>query len=668
MTFTKFTSADGIQSNVLSAIGVSLDGTVWAGSEGCGQWGDNLSAYNGIQWKVFQDESGPGKSVSSLAFARDGAAWVGTNLAEYLCGPGRGLFRYRDKVWTRFTHEDGFGDVLDCVNSVAIDAAGIVWAGTNKGIGRYDGVSWRNYTKTDGLVSDSITAAAVDSLGRVWAGTYSGLSCFDGKTWKTYTLGDGLAGNYICSLSIGPGNEVWAGTETGLSCFDGAQWKSFRIADGLPDDAVNSIAVSPGGVVWIGTAKGLGRYDGVLWTRWTTNDGPRTNSVTAIAAGRDGKLWYGMDDYRESGGVGYFDGKTWDSPETLRELDQFAIGGIAADNNGNVWIGAFDRRAAIGDLRVFRYDGSVLTTCAASGDLAGKKVSALAIGPKNDLWVGTDQALHRFDGTVWKRCGKTDGMPESSINAIAFGPDGMVWAGTRDGLYCSQTGIWTRISTPEGMPVDIVGVAVDSGGAVFVIFGASNGNGFYRFKDDTWTPVNISAERIIPLQTVFVDSRDRLWAGTPSFGVFCFDGNSWKSYTVREGLGTNNIWKLAEGSNGEIWTAPCLSRFLSDTSTGIDRSPFTHRAFAVLGNHPNPFNMGTIIEFTLPAPGKSSLIIYDITGRKVRELVSGDLSSGKHSVLWDGKDSAGETVSSGIYLSTLRLGSATATRRMLFLK
>jgi len=78
--------------------------------------------------------------------------------------------------------------------------------------------------------------------------------------------------------------------------------------------------------------------------------------------------------------------------------------------------------------------------------------------------------------------------------------------------------------------------------------------------------------------------------------------------------------------------------------------------------------MCTIIDFTLPAPGKFSLIIYDITGRKVRELVSGDLSSGKHSVLWDGKDSAGETVSSGIYLSTLRFGSATATRRMLFLK
>lgn len=88
----------------------------------------------------------------------------------------------------------------------------------------------------------------------------------------------------------------------------------------------------------------------------------------------------------------------------------------------------------------------------------------------------------------------------------------------------------------------------------------------------------------------------------------------------------------------------------------------------ITGNHPNPFNPTTTISFTLPSFGMASLAVYSITGQKVRNLVSGPMSGGVHSVAWDGRDDSGKALSSGVYLSRLNMGNHTATGRMLLVK
>jgi hypothetical protein len=78
--------------------------------------------------------------------------------------------------------------------------------------------------------------------------------------------------------------------------------------------------------------------------------------------------------------------------------------------------------------------------------------------------------------------------------------------------------------------------------------------------------------------------------------------------------------------------------------------------YLLFQNYPNPFNQSTKIEFALSHSGLVSLNIYDILGRKVKTLVSENLSSGYKSVLWDGKDDFGNEVSSGIYFYQLKIG------------
>jgi hypothetical protein len=90
--------------------------------------------------------------------------------------------------------------------------------------------------------------------------------------------------------------------------------------------------------------------------------------------------------------------------------------------------------------------------------------------------------------------------------------------------------------------------------------------------------------------------------------------------------------------------------------------------FPTLRNYPNPFNPSTTIPFLLPDPGIVTLIVYDITGCKIRTLVSERMSAGTHSVNWDGRDDNGQPVGSGVYLSRLRAGKLTATGRMLLVK
>jgi enediyne biosynthesis protein E4 len=85
--------------------------------------------------------------------------------------------------------------------------------------------------------------------------------------------------------------------------------------------------------------------------------------------------------------------------------------------------------------------------------------------------------------------------------------------------------------------------------------------------------------------------------------------------------------------------------------------------------HPNPFNPSTTIGFALAQSGPTSLDIYTVDGRKVKNLVSETLTAGHHNVTWTGKDNAGRSVASGTYFYRLRAADGSQlTGRMALIK
>jgi hypothetical protein len=112
-----------------------------------------------------------------------------------------------------------------------------------------------------------------------------------------------------------------------------------------------------------------------------------------------------------------------------------------------------------------------------------------------------------------------------------------------------------------------------------------------------------------------------------------------------------------------------ISEFAVDIVSGIDSGdgaiPSDYKLYQ---NHPNPFNASTRIAFQIPYNSKVKIEIFDITGALVATLVDSQYSAGVHTIIWQGINSKGESLASGVYLYKLTVGDISSVRRMILLK
>jgi len=103
-------------------------------------------------------------------------------------------------------------------------------------------------------------------------------------------------------------------------------------------------------------------------------------------------------------------------------------------------------------------------------------------------------------------------------------------------------------------------------------------------------------------------------------------------------------------------------------STGVEDDAVIPMSVVLLGNQPNPFNPVTTVAFGMPAAGEVEIAVYDVAGRHVRTLLSGEKGPGYHSVVWDGTSDAGEKVASGVYFARLTAMDEEHQAKMVLLK
>jgi hypothetical protein len=92
------------------------------------------------------------------------------------------------------------------------------------------------------------------------------------------------------------------------------------------------------------------------------------------------------------------------------------------------------------------------------------------------------------------------------------------------------------------------------------------------------------------------------------------------------------------------------------------------QTYALFPAHPNPFNPETTVPFYLPGTVRLSLTVYDLLGRPVRTLVDGPMQAGFHSLTWRGRDDAGRSVASGLYLIEMKAPQWRQIRKVMLLK
>ena len=147
-----------------------------------------------------------------------------------------------------------------------------------------------------------------------------------------------------------------------------------------------------------------------------------------------------------------------------------------------------------------------------------------------------------------------------------------------------------------------------------------------------------------------------IWAGT-EIGIFestdagatwHYSNNGFPAVAVWEMLAFDGQVIVATHGRG-IWTAP-----LSDIVVGVETiTSVIPNDYSLSQNYPNPFNPSTTINFSLPVKSNVSLIIYDVLGRKVNEVVNEELPAGIQKVIWNGLNSSGVRTSSGVYFYRL---------------
>jgi hypothetical protein len=88
----------------------------------------------------------------------------------------------------------------------------------------------------------------------------------------------------------------------------------------------------------------------------------------------------------------------------------------------------------------------------------------------------------------------------------------------------------------------------------------------------------------------------------------------------------------------------------------------------LLQNYPNPFRCSTVISFSLPLSGRTSLKVFDSAGRQVATLVNELRQQGLNTLEWNGRNTSGQQVSSGIYFYQLQIeNNPPLTRKMVLL-
>jgi len=113
----------------------------------------------------------------------------------------------------------------------------------------------------------------------------------------------------------------------------------------------------------------------------------------------------------------------------------------------------------------------------------------------------------------------------------------------------------------------------------------------------------------------------------------------------------------------------CLPQHHSVLFTDVeDHNPGIPTNTELIGNYPNPFNPETSIRYALSRSCHVEVAVFNLSGQRIRTLIQGRQDSGVHSAAWNGQDSNGRRVGSGIYVVRLQTDHLTDVRKMSLVK
>lgn len=584
------------------------------------------------------------------------------------------------------------------------DDRGALWTSANSGL--------------TSLSAQSVTCAP--SLADRWyAATDDGVFRSDngGTTWSYQS--SGLAPLVVNDLIVHPLDEdiayaALAGGGVYRTSDAGANWSPR--STGLGPAYVEALRFAPGGAdtIWAGTQIGVYRTAdaGSSWT--ACNSGLADTVALSLLALTDsvyvGSYWGGVHgsaapsvwwNDRNSGLANRFAWEIASSPDEGGKAWAVSYGGIAATSDtGRTWSDAsnglnhFDLRAIDVDPNdgekllagafyggVYRSgDGGGLWSSSSSGLSANPTVTTLRYRPGSSSVVlaGTYGGPYRSTNGGISWAPSWTGMGPVKVWGLATGEStpALVFAGTYgDGFFKSvDFGLtWTALPAPDQY---VRAVAVDPADSSIVYAGGyyedSGQGGIHKSTDGgwTWTAANAGLGNL-SIWSITIDPGDpeHLVAGTADGIYESVDGaGSWADLSA--GLWASDVRSVSFAGNRMIaatygGSTPWYEEGIVGIAEGTGAAALVPMPLLLV--RPNPFNPRAVLSARVDE-GEAQIAIHDAAGRLVRVLFDGNARDGLLERAWNGRDSSGRAVASGVYVATLRSASGSATKRIILIR
>jgi len=126
----------------------------------------------------------------------------------------------------------------------------------------------------------------------------------------------------------------------------------------------------------------------------------------------------------------------------------------------------------------------------------------------------------------------------------------------------------------------------------------------------------------------------------------------------------------ADAENDLLALADTVQNKYNNVLVSVEKAVASNvpESFSLEQNYPNPFNPTTTIHFDLSKNSDIQLAVYNLQGQLVNIIASGAYPAGSHLATWDGKDSSGKDVGSGVYIYRLTTDKMTVTKKMLLVR
>lgn len=327
------------------------------------------------------------------------------------------------------------------------------------------------------------------------------------------------------------------------------------IEDGLAQSQVRDITQDQRGYLWFATMGGVSRFDGTRYTNFSTEHGLIDNQVNCIFPASGHNLWFGC-----AGGMSVFNGTRFSSYPLPEKIRSHMVADIAETNAGDFLIAT----NGAGLLVFSPQTGKYSTISTFSSDEQVRKILKTASG---DFLVGARSGLYLIsEESGWQQ--REVLLDRISISDIALSKNNQIWLATfGDGAFLLSDDSTLNITEQQGLQNNFIReLAVSSSGHLWV----ASRSGLNKVTPDGKpvfnTNIGLNYDNI---KTLFIDREENLWIGTDGKGVFRFTGESFVTYSKRDGLISEIIMAIQRGPDGGIWLGSYdngVCKILNDTT------------------------------------------------------------------------------------------------------